>query len=280
MFWKRGTIEKVDRLRIGNSLSLVVMRHDAHLADRLSSFVESVRLQVEEGHLGLADIVSRDSSGNESAEGPVRVSLVVRFSADGSLCEGKPPLGIIRVRGVPYYVIMTSLRSGGYLLAGRPFEEKLFLEDMVRNLPGMGVKAVRSPARSVLSDAFAGSAPLVRLLTGPREDGRQDDHLAFAMIDVLGAPVSVISITGRATTSWRSWRRPSTACSRRYRRASSRSPTSSRVTGRSSTGFPDAIVAFDHPYDAFLAKPYTMSELRRALGSACGKACAPQASVS
>ena len=214
--------------QIGNSLSMVVLRHDESLAGELSSFVESVRAQVEEGHLGLSDIVSRKAS--EAAEGTVHVSLAVRFSASGLLREGfcrsagegfavskgeftpyndvfirwrtrlkthakTPPIGIIRIRGVPHYVIMTSLRGGGYLLAGRPFEEKSFLEDMRRNLPGMEVKVVKRAVQSILPEVFAGSVPLVRLLDDRHAGDHEADHLSFAMVDVLGSPVSVISVT-------------------------------------------------------------------------------------
>ena len=213
--------------RIGNDLSLVVLRHDEGLALELSAFIDSVRAQVEEGHLGLADVVAKEDF--RTSEGPVRVSLAVRFAADGSMREGvcrsaggdvvvsgdelapygdifvrwrthlavvpkKLPFGLVRFRGVPHYAVMTELSGGDYLLAGRRFEEGLFVADMRRNLPGMEVKVKSHAADASVVHGDTAYQPLVRLLCDRNHGDRGSDMMEFAMVDVLGNPICVISV--------------------------------------------------------------------------------------
>ena len=220
--------------QIGDRLSKVVRRHDERVAKELLSFVDSVRVQINDGRLRLTDIVADESS--RASKDPLRISLAVRLASDGSMGEGvcwgadgrfalsrwdmipyesvftrwrallaasarKPPLGLVTFGGVSHYVVMTALRDGGYLLAGRRFEESLFLADVRRNLPGLEASICRLPSRPVISRNGGGAESPLRLLDSRLRNDRSNEQLTFAMVDLLGSPVSIVSVTPPRTYS-------------------------------------------------------------------------------
>ena len=213
--------------QIGSRLSIVAIRHDEKVAKELSSFAESLRPQLEQGRVSAFDAVDKMEMRTE--DGPARISLVVRLNADGSVRDGfcrnaaggvcqmkreldlygdvfvrwktslstrtrMPPLGIISLFETPYYVAMTALEDGGSLLTGRRFEESLFVADMQRHLPSMKVKPCKRTSQLIAATGHVGPGPLVRLLDSRLRSDVKGDLLTFAMVDVLGTPVSVISV--------------------------------------------------------------------------------------
>ena len=224
-----GLVQDADQefRQIGSRLSLVVIRHEERVVKELDAFAETLRPQLERGRLRMTDIVEKMEA--RTAEGPVRVSLAVRLNADGSVRDGFcrdatggvcrvkremglygdvfarwretlaarpriPPLGIVSLFESPHYVAMTALGNGGFLLTGRRFEEALFVADMQRYLPGMKVRPCKRTARLPASAGTAGPEPLVRLLDSRLRSDVRGDSLTFAMVDVLGTPVSVVSV--------------------------------------------------------------------------------------
>lgn len=213
--------------QIGSRLSLVVLRHEERVVKELAAFAETLRPQLEQGRLNTSDVVEKMVV--RTAEGPMCASLAVRLNADGSVrdgfcwnatggvsqvkreiglygdvfarwretlaaCARTPPLGIISLLETPHYVIMTALEDGGFQLTGRRFEESLFVSDMQRNLPGMTVRPCKRTARQPASASAAGPESLVRLLDSRLRSDIRGDSLTFAMVDVLGTPVSVVSV--------------------------------------------------------------------------------------
>ena len=213
--------------QIGSRLSSVVIRHDEKVANELAAFAESLRPQLEQGQVSPFDVVGKREV--QTAEGPESISLLVRLNADcsvrggccqnaaGEVCQvgrevliygdvlGRwkarlatrarmPPLGIISLFETPHYVVMTAMGDGGFLLTGRRFEEHLFVADMQRHLPSMKVTPCKRTSQLFAATGHAGPEPLVRLLDSRLRSDVKGDLLTFAMVDVLGTPVSVISV--------------------------------------------------------------------------------------
>lgn len=212
--------------RIGGDISSTVSHHAEDVQARLAEGLASVRPRVEEGRV-LAELVKSPLTVRGESFLP---TVVMRFSPGGDVldcaCAGSEPkaasassaylpvlrgwcgklaengsfrpIGILKMGERFHYVTLGRLRDGDFLLVGRAFVNNAFIADIRRLLPGMEIGWVDVPKTATyrpfispsqeegVPSRYGGSIVELRGRSG---------EAAFAMVDMIGETVAVISVS-------------------------------------------------------------------------------------
>ena len=179
---------------------------DAFAEKGLALLVESAA----DGSLvrGAARIDGQDQTLEESDLAPYRDSIASWISNAERQVEREGSVGLMQVKGAPFYVSLVKIPDGGYAVVGTPFDSHVFSSQVNADFGAAAVRitdrktAVRPRARTDGGkdrNAF-GLSPIISealnfYSVGFWEFGQSPFEAVFAVRDIAGNAVTMISVS-------------------------------------------------------------------------------------